>query len=116
MAQPLLRSSAVFRRAIEACAEAVRAHGLDLLAEFEAVGGWSQPALATVGLVAVQARQHLALGPSLQTGLTWHQNKLRFVTPGMHCTVLLQRMPALSGRRHAPLSFTSASLTSRAPL
>ena len=56
MAQPLLRSSAVFRRAIEACAEAVRPHGLDLLAEFEAEGGWSQPALAMVGLVAVQAR------------------------------------------------------------
>ena len=55
MAQPLLRSSAVFRRAIEACAEAVRPVGLDLLAEFEAEGGWSQPALAMVGLVAVQA-------------------------------------------------------------
>ena len=62
MAQPLLRSSAAFRCAIEACAEAVRPHGLDLLAEFEAEGGWSQPALAMVGLVAVQARQHLASG------------------------------------------------------
>lgn len=60
MAQPLLRSSAVFRRAIEACAEAVRPHGPDLLAEFEAEGGWSQPALATVGLVAVQARSRAA--------------------------------------------------------
>ncbi len=54
MAQPLLRSNAVFRRAVEACAEAVRPHGLDLLAEFEAEGGWSQPAMAMVGLVAVQ--------------------------------------------------------------
>ncbi len=56
MAQPLLRSSAVFRRAIQACAEAVAPHGLNLLAEFEAEGGWSQPAIAMVGLVAVQAR------------------------------------------------------------
>ena len=68
MAQPLLRSSAVFRRAIEACAEAVRPVGLDLLAEFEAEGGWSQPALAMVGLVAVQAHSQTCRVDSLADG------------------------------------------------
>jgi hypothetical protein len=56
MAAPLLQSSAVFRHAIRACADALRPHNIDLLAEFGKEEGWKHPALAMVGLVAVQVR------------------------------------------------------------
>ena len=56
MGAPLLESSPVFRRAIRACAAALKPHRLDLLAEFAKEEGWRQPALAMVGLVAVQVR------------------------------------------------------------
>ena len=55
MGSPLLESSAAFRQAIRACAAALKPHRLDLLAEFGKEEGWRQPALAMVGLVAVQA-------------------------------------------------------------
>jgi hypothetical protein len=57
MGEPLLWSSSVFRRAVQACADALRPHGLDLMAEFGKDEGWNQPALAMVGLVAVQVRR-----------------------------------------------------------
>ena len=56
MGAPLLESSPVFRHAIRACAAALKPHRLDLLAEFAKEEGWRQPALAMVGLVAVQVR------------------------------------------------------------
>ena len=56
MGAPLLESSPAFRRAIRACAAALKPHRLDLLAEFGKEEGWRQPALAMVGLVAVQVR------------------------------------------------------------
>ena len=59
MAEPLLHSSRVFRNAIRACADALRPHNIDLLAEFAKEEGWKQPALAMVGLVAVQARARM---------------------------------------------------------
>jgi fatty acid synthase len=54
MGEPLLRSSSVFRHAVQACADALRPHGLNLMAEFGKDEGWKHPALAMVGLVAVQ--------------------------------------------------------------
>ncbi len=54
MAEPLLRSSAVFLHAVRKCADALKPHGVDLMAEFGKEDGWKHPALAMVGLVAVQ--------------------------------------------------------------
>ncbi|KAK9904717.1 hypothetical protein WJX75_001194 [Coccomyxa subellipsoidea] len=54
MAEPLLRSSAVFLDAVRKCADALKPHGVDLMAEFGKEDGWKHPALAMVGLVAVQ--------------------------------------------------------------
>ena len=56
MAQPLLETSPVFRRAVNACADALKPHGVNLLAEFGKEEGWKHPALAMVGLVAIQVR------------------------------------------------------------
>jgi hypothetical protein len=64
MAQPLLQSSVVFRNAVRKCADALRPHNIDLLAEFGKDKGWKHPALAMVGLVAVQVR--IALNVQLQ--------------------------------------------------
>ena len=65
MGAPLLESSPVFRHAIRACAAALRPHRLDLLAEFGKEEGWKQPALAMVGLVAVQVSPcHPSMAPS----------------------------------------------------
>lgn len=54
MAEPLLETSPVFRRAVNACADALKPHGVNLLAEFGKEEGWKHPALAMVGLVAIQ--------------------------------------------------------------
>ena len=54
MGEPLLHSSSVFRRAVQTCADVLRPHGLNLMAEFGKEEGWKHPALAMVGLVAVQ--------------------------------------------------------------
>ena len=54
MAEPLLKTSPVFRRAVNACADALKPHGVNLLAEFGKEEGWKHPALAMVGLVAIQ--------------------------------------------------------------
>ena len=56
MGEPLLHSSPAFRRAVHACAAALKPHGLDLLAEFGKEEGWKHPSLAMHGLVAVQVR------------------------------------------------------------
>lgn len=56
MAQPLLQSSMVFRDAVRKCADALRPHNVDLMVEFGKDEGWKHPALAMVGLVAVQVR------------------------------------------------------------
>lgn len=65
MAEPLLRSSAVFLDAVRKCADALKPHGVDLMAEFGKEDGWKHPALAMVGLVAVQV--NLAAESALQT-------------------------------------------------
>ncbi|CAL8464659.1 g4194 [Coccomyxa elongata] len=54
MAEPLLLSSPVFLDAVRKCADALRTHNVDLMAEFAKEDGWKSPALAMVGLVAVQ--------------------------------------------------------------
>lgn len=54
MGEPLLRSSPVFARAVYACADALKPHGVNLMAEFGKEEGWKHPSLAMVGLVAVQ--------------------------------------------------------------
>ena len=72
MAAPLLATSPVFRAAVAACAEALRPHGVDLLAEFGKEEGWKHPALAMVGLVAVQVGgAPFGLGLGLQLCLLW---------------------------------------------
>ena len=70
MGAPLLESSPVFRHAIHACAAALKPHRLDLLAEYAKEEGWRQPALAMVGLVAVQVRPcHPCMAPSCALNL-----------------------------------------------
>ena len=54
MAKDLMVASPTFNAAVKACAAALTPFDVDLLAEFEAEDGWSTPALATAGLVAVQ--------------------------------------------------------------
>ena len=54
MAEPLLASSRVFGPRSAPGADALRPHNIDLMAEFAKEEGWKQPALAMVGLVAVQ--------------------------------------------------------------
>ena len=54
MAKDLMVASPTFNAAVKACAAALTPFGVDLLADFEAEDGWSTPALATAGLVAVQ--------------------------------------------------------------
>ena len=61
MAEPLLQTSPVFRRAVNACADALKPHGVNLLAEFGKEEGWKHPALAMVGLVAIQVLLHALL-------------------------------------------------------
>ncbi len=56
MAEPLLRSSPTFLNAVRKCADALKTHNVDLMAEFAKEDGWKSPALAMVGLVAVQVR------------------------------------------------------------
>ena len=43
MGEPLLQSSPAFRRAVHACAAALKPHGLDLLAEFGKEEGLEAP-------------------------------------------------------------------------
>ena len=62
MGEPLLQSSPAFRRAVHACAAALKPHGLDLLAEFGKEEGWKHPSLAMVGLVAVQVHIRMLRG------------------------------------------------------
>ena len=54
MAADLLKTSTVFRLAVEECAAALQPYGADLLAEFAASDGFSGPIMAAAGLTAVQ--------------------------------------------------------------
>ncbi len=65
MGEPLLHSSPAFRRAVHACAAALKPHGLDLLAEFGKEEGWKHPSLAMVGLVAVQVHTRMLRLPDV---------------------------------------------------
>ena len=56
MAAELVEASPTFRSSIQACADALKRYGVDLLAEFGRADGWSTPALAMAGLSAVQVR------------------------------------------------------------
>lgn len=67
MAAELVQTSPAFGAAIQACAAAVQPFGMDLLGEFEREDGWSTPAAATVGLVAVQAGSALLQALDLPT-------------------------------------------------
>jgi len=69
MAEPLLHTSPVFRRAVHACADALKPHGVNLLAEFGKEEGWKHPSLAMVGLVAIQVLYISNLNSDITAGI-----------------------------------------------
>lgn len=55
MGLELLSESPAYRRGVEACAEALKPFGIDLIAAFSDEAGFSEdPILAAVGLIALQ--------------------------------------------------------------